>query len=70
MTKKYFADQFDDEEMIYLFRKHPVVMRKALILSSLMLLFGVIPSLIWPTMTVFFGGLALGFILFVIVLFY
>lgn len=28
---KYFADQFDDEEVLYVFRKHPIVMRKGLI---------------------------------------
>lgn len=70
MARKYFADQFDDEEMLYLFRKHPIIMRKALIFGSLFLLAGVVPSLIWPTFQVFFGGLALGFILFALTLFY
>ncbi len=28
---KYFADQFDDEEVLYVFRKHPIVMRKGII---------------------------------------
>jgi len=70
MKHQYFADQFDDEEMLYLFRKHPVVMRKALIYSSLFLLAGVLPSLIWPTFTVFFGGLGLGFLLFAFTIFY
>ena len=70
MPQKYFADQFDDEEMLYMFRKHPIVMRKALIISSLFLLAGVLPSLIWPTFQVFFGGLAIGFLLFVCTLFY
>ncbi len=70
MAHKYFSDQFDDEEMIYLFRKHPIVMRKALIFSSLFLLAGVLPSLVWPTFEVFFGGLAIGFILFAVTIFY
>ncbi|HPR10359.1 MAG TPA: PH domain-containing protein [Candidatus Saccharibacteria bacterium] len=70
MPQKYFADQFDDEEMLYMFRKHPIVMRKALIFSSLFLLAGVLPSLIWPTFQVFFGGLAIGLLLFVCTLFY
>ena len=70
MPQKYFADQFDDEEMLYMFRKHPIVMRKALIFSSLFLLAGVLPSLIWPTFQVFFDGLAIGFLLFVCTLFY
>jgi uncharacterized membrane protein YdbT with pleckstrin-like domain len=29
--QKYFADQFDDEEVLYVFRKHPIVMRKGII---------------------------------------
>lgn len=28
---KYFADQFDDEDVLYVFRRHPIVMRKGLI---------------------------------------
>jgi len=28
---QYFEDQFDDEEVLYVFRRHPVVMRKGLI---------------------------------------
>jgi len=28
---KYFEDQFDDEEVLYVFRRHPIVMRKGLI---------------------------------------
>jgi Bacterial PH domain len=31
--QKYFADQFDDEEVLYVFRKHPIVMRKGLIIG-------------------------------------
>jgi hypothetical protein len=31
---KHFKEQFDDEEVQLVFRKHPVVMRKGLILSS------------------------------------
>lgn len=29
--QKYFDDQFDDEEVLFVFRKHPIVMRKGLI---------------------------------------
>ena len=70
MSHKYFSDQFDDENVLFVFRKHPIVMRKALIFSSLALLAGVLPSLIWPTMTIFFGGLAIGFIVFMAIIFY
>ena len=30
---KYFENQFDDEEVLYVFRRHPVVMRLGLIVS-------------------------------------
>ncbi len=65
MPQKYFKDQFDDEEVLYVFRRHPVVMRKGLVLASLGPLLGVIPAAIKPEwgFGVFFGGLAAGFIL-------
>lgn len=43
---KYFEDQFDDEEVLYVFRKHPIVMRKGLIFGSLGLLVGPVYTLI------------------------
>lgn len=62
--EKYFADQFDDEEVLYVFRKHPVVMRRGLIVGLLFLVFGVIPSAVAPQIGFgwFFGGLAIGFV--------
>lgn len=60
---KLFKEQFDDEEVLLVFRKHPVVMRKGLIISSLALLLGTIPALIKPEFSWFFGGLAAGFVL-------
>lgn len=61
-TKKYFADQFDDEEVLFVFRKHPVVMRKGLILLMLGPLAGVIPAAIKPDLGFvwFFGGMLIG----------
>jgi Bacterial PH domain len=70
MAIKYFPDQFDDEEMLLLFRKHPIVMRKAIIFASIALLLGTIPALIKPTYEVFFGGLGLGFALCFIIMFF
>lgn len=64
--EKYFDDQFDDEEVLLVFRRHPVVMRKGLILGSIGLLLGTIPSLIKPEYAYFFGGLAAGFVLMII----
>jgi hypothetical protein len=60
---KYFDDQFDDEDVLHVFRKHPVVMRKGLILGMLSILLGTIPALIKPQFSYFYGGLAGGLLL-------
>mgnify|MGYP007095812107 FL=1 len=51
--------------MLYVFRKHPVVMRKGLVLGALGPLIGVLPAAIKPDLgfSWFFGGLAAGCIL-------
>ncbi len=59
---KYFPDQFDNEEVLYVFRKHPIVMRKGLVFGSLGLLVGPLYTLILtyvhpnnpPTLTFFY----------------
>lgn len=63
--QKYFEDQLDDEEVLYVFRKHPVVMRKGLVLACLGPLIGVLPAAVKPELGFgwFFGGLAGGFLL-------
>ena len=62
---KLFDDQFDDEEVFFVFNKHPVVMRKGLIYAMLGPLIGVIPAFVHPSygMGVFFGGLLIGIVL-------
>ena len=62
---KYFEDQFDDEEVLYVFRQHPIVMRKGLVFGMLGPLIGVIPAAVKPELgfAIFFGGLAAGFLL-------
>lgn len=60
---KYFEDQLDDEEVLMVFRKHPIVMRKGLVLGMLAILLGTIPALIKPEFSYFYGGLAAGFLL-------
>ncbi len=62
---KYFEDQFDDEEVLYVFKHHPVVMRKGLVFGMLGPLLGIIPAAIKPDLGfgIFFGGLVAGFIL-------
>src|SRR5438270_11000246 len=67
--RKHFKEQFDDEEVKLVFRKHPIVMRKGLIFAMLALLLGTIPALIKPQYSYFFGGLAAGLILALILIF-
>jgi hypothetical protein len=60
---RYFKGQFDDEDVLLVFRKHPVVMRKGLIMAMFGILLGCVPALIKPDYSFFFGGLAAGFVL-------
>lgn len=65
--QKYFADQFDDEEVLYVFRKHPIVMRKGLIIGMCSWLVGPVYTLAltyfrpnnYPSVTFFFMSLVL-----------
>lgn len=61
-SNKYFEDQLDDEDVLFVFRKHPVVMRKGLILAMLGPLAGVIPAAVKPDLGFvwFFGGMLIG----------
>lgn len=38
LPQRHFKEQFDDEEVMLVFRKHPIVMRKGLIIGSIALL--------------------------------
>lgn len=44
--KKYFPDQFEDEEVLFVFRKHPIVMRRGLIFGLSAWLVGPVYTLI------------------------
>lgn len=59
---KYFDDQLEGEEVMFVFRKHPIVMRKGLVFGMLGPLVGVLPAAIWPSLGFgwFFGGMAIG----------
>ena len=69
--EKYFEDQFDDENVLFVFRKHPIVMRKGLVIGSVCPLLGVLPAAIKPSLGFgwFFGGLIVGLIMWVVVMF-
>jgi hypothetical protein len=43
---KYFEDQFDGEEVLFVFRKHPIVMRKGLVFGMAAWLVGPLYTLI------------------------
>lgn len=60
---KYFDDQLEGEEVLFVFRKHPIVMRKGLIAAMFAILLGTVPSLVRPEYAYLLGGLAAGFIL-------
>lgn len=66
---RHFKEQFEDEEVKLVFRKHPIVMRRGLIYWALSLLVGVSVALVKPTFGYFFAGLGAGFLLGCIVIF-
>jgi hypothetical protein len=75
--KKHFKEQFDGEETLLVFRKHPIVMRKGLILAAFGMLVGPLYTLILtyfdksspPTIAFFFGSMIASFILSLILIF-
>lgn len=74
---KYFHDQMEDEEVLFVFRKHPVVMRKGLLLGLVALLIGPVVTMVLtfarpnnpPTMTFFFLSIAVSFVIGLILMF-
>src|SRR3569833_2340199 len=74
---KHFKTQFEEEDVKLVFKKHPIVMRKGLILSALGLLLGPIYTIILtyihsanpPSMGFFFVSLGLSLVLAVILIF-
>jgi uncharacterized membrane protein YdbT with pleckstrin-like domain len=75
-SPKYFEDQFDDEEVLLVFHKHPIMMRRGLIIGMVAWLLGPIYTLMLtytrpnnPPNLTFFGislvmSIVLGLILF------
>jgi uncharacterized membrane protein YesL len=74
---KHFKEQFEEEETLLVFRKHPIIMRKGLIFASFAMLIGPLYTLILtyvdksspPTIAFFGFSLIASFILAIIVIF-
>src|SRR5690606_33352163 len=52
-----------DEEVLFVFRKHPIVMRRGFIIAMLILLLGSVPSLFNPTYATYFMGMGAALVL-------
>jgi uncharacterized membrane protein YdbT with pleckstrin-like domain len=65
MAEQQFDEQLDGEEVLFIFRKHPVVMRKGLILGLFGPVVGILPVAIWPQLGFgyFYAGLVGGILL-------
>lgn len=63
-----FDGQRDDEQLLFVFRRHPIAMRKAYYLLMIPLVIGCIPPLIWQTNLMLFllpfVGLGIGLLIF------
>jgi len=58
-----FRGQYEDEEVLFVFRKHPVVMRRGLIMFMVAILAGSLPSFLpSASLNYFTYGLGIGFI--------
>jgi len=68
MANKHFEDQLENEEVLLVFRKHPVVMRRGLIIAMLCPLLGVLPSIFILKISYFFIGLGIGILVGFIIL--
>ena len=74
---KHFKEQFDDEDTLLVFRKHPIVMRKGLILAAFGTLIGPLYTLLLtyfdksnpPTLRFFFLSLIFSFVLAIVLIF-
>lgn len=74
---KFFKEQFEEEDVRLVFRKHPIVMRKGLILCAVGILTGPLYTLLLtytrknnpPSLMFFFGSLLFGLIFGMILMF-
>jgi hypothetical protein len=74
---KHFKEQFEEEDTLLVFRKHPIIMRKGLILASFGMLVGPFYTLLLiyinknnpPSITFFFASILASFILACVLIF-
>lgn len=77
---RYFKEQFDDEEVLLVFRKHLLVIRRGLIFASIGLLLPILYILALtvvyannpdklPTVNAFYAALGIGFVLAAVIMF-
>lgn len=73
---RYFKEQFEDEEVVLVFKKHPVVMRKGLIFAAVGMLIPMLYIFVAeglfnnpPTMNMLYACLGIGFGLATLVMF-
>lgn len=63
-----FPGQHPDEEVDFVFRQHPIVMRKAFLLGFVLIALGLVPMLLWPqqlwTLWAVLAGLVLALVVF------
>ena len=69
MASNHFKGQYDDESVLLVFRKHPVVMRRGLIYFMLAIALGTVPSFIKPELSYFYIGMSVGLLVGLIVAF-
>ncbi len=75
--RKHFKEQFEEEDTLLVFRKHPIVMRKGLILASFGMLVGPFYTLALiyinkndpPSIAFFFASILVSFILACVLIF-
>jgi hypothetical protein len=75
--RKHFKEQFEEEDTLLVFRKHPIIMRKGLILASFGMLIGPLYTLALiyihknnpPSIAFFFASILASFILACILMF-
>lgn len=78
MAKKEFKGQFEDEEVLFVFKRHPIVMRKGLIILMVAILVGALAGLFMSRtaettgdfFSRFFGPVGIGFLVGAVGLFY